>query len=102
MAETRLSIRVDLKSGNRIGPGKIALLEAIRETGSVSAAARKVGTSYRHAWRLIEQINAALDSPAVVPITGGRQGGGAVVAPSLCMPGLIRRATLRAVNLPTN
>jgi molybdate transport system regulatory protein len=43
MAATRLSIRLDLASGDRIGPGKIALLEAIRSTGSISAAARLLG-----------------------------------------------------------
>jgi molybdate transport system regulatory protein len=45
MTDTRLSMRLDLTSGNRIGPGKIALLEAIRSTGSISAAARRVGMS---------------------------------------------------------
>lgn len=81
MADTRLSIRLTLTSGDRIGPGKVALLEAIRETGSISAAARKIGMSYRRAWLLVEQINAALQKPAVTSITGGRQGGGAVVTP---------------------
>jgi molybdate transport system regulatory protein len=81
MTETRLSIRLDLVSGDRIGPGKIALLEAIRDTGSISAGARKVGMSYRRAWLLVEEINAALQEPAVTSVTGGRQGGGAVVTP---------------------
>ncbi len=81
MTETRLSIRLDLVSGDRIGPGKIALLEAIRDTGSISGGARKVGMSYRRAWLLVEQINAALQEPAVTGVTGGRQGGGAVVTP---------------------
>jgi molybdate transport system regulatory protein len=76
---TRLSIRLDLTSGDKIGPGKIELLEAIRETGSISAGARKVGMSYRRAWLLVEEINAALQEPAVTSVTGGRQGGGAVV-----------------------
>jgi molybdate transport system regulatory protein len=79
MTETRLSIRLDLTSGDRIGPGKITLLEAIRDTGSISAGARKIGMSYRRAWLLVEEINAALQEPAVASITGGRQGGGAVV-----------------------
>ena len=57
MPDTRLSIRLDLTSGDRIGPGKIALLEAIRATGSISAAARKIGMSYRRAWLLVEQIH---------------------------------------------
>ena len=81
MSETRLSIRLDLITGDKIGPGKIELLEAIRETGSISAGARKVGMSYRRAWLLVEQINTALQEPAVTGVTGGRQGGGAVVTP---------------------
>jgi molybdate transport system regulatory protein len=81
MTETRLSIRIDLKSGDRIGPGKIALLEAIRDTGSISAGARKIGMSYRRAWLLVEQINAALEQPGVASSMGGRQGGGAVLTP---------------------
>lgn len=81
MADTRLSIRLDLSSGDRIGPGKIALLEAIKTTGSISAAARQLEMSYRRAWLLVEQINAALEQPAVASSAGGRQGGGAVVTP---------------------
>jgi molybdate transport system regulatory protein len=78
----RLSIRLDLSSGDRIGPGKIVLLEAIRDTGSISAGARQVGMSYRRAWLLVEQINAALREPAVTGVTGGRRGGGALVTPA--------------------
>ncbi len=76
-----LSIRLDLTFGDRIGPGKIALLESIRDTGSISAGARKVGMSYRRAWLLVEQINAALKEPAVTGVSGGRRGGGAAVTP---------------------
>jgi molybdate transport system regulatory protein len=82
MPDTRLSIRLDLTSGDRIGPGKIALLEAIRATGSISAAARKIGMSYRRAWLLVEQINDSLQQPAVTAATGGRQGGGAALTRS--------------------
>jgi molybdate transport system regulatory protein len=56
VASIRLSIRMDLASGQRIGPGKVALLEAIRSTGSISAASRRVGMSYRRAWLLVEEI----------------------------------------------
>jgi molybdate transport system regulatory protein len=80
--DTRLSIRLDLTSGDRIGPGKIALLEAIKATGSISAAARDLGMSYRRAWLLVEQLNNALAEPAVAAATGGRQGGGAVLTAS--------------------
>jgi molybdate transport system regulatory protein len=82
MAGTRLSIRIDLENGNRIGPGKIALLEAIRTTGSISAAARALRMSYRRAWLLVEEVNHALREPAVAAETGGRSGGGAVVTPA--------------------
>jgi molybdate transport system regulatory protein len=82
MADTRLSIRLDLGSGDRIGPGKIALLESIRATGSISAAARSLNMSYRRAWLLVEEINAALEDPAVASTAGGRQGGGATLTPN--------------------
>jgi molybdate transport system regulatory protein len=81
MAGPRLSIRIDLASGKRIGPGKIALLEAIRSTGSISAGARALGMSYRRAWLLVEEINNALREPAVTAETGGRSGGGAALTP---------------------
>src|SRR6201997_5038797 len=82
MAGTRLSIRIDLENGERIGPGKIALLEAIRATGSISAAARALKLSHPPAWVLVEEINHALREPAVAAETGGRRGGGAVVTPA--------------------
>lgn len=81
MAATRLSIRIDLAGGSRIGPGKISLLEAIRTAGSISAAARTLGMSYRRAWLLVEEINGALREPAVAAATGGRHGGGAALTP---------------------
>ena len=81
MTDARLSMRLDLASGERIGPGKIALLEAIRSTGSISAAARQLGMSYRRAWLLVEEVNGALRKPAVASAAGGRQGGGANVTP---------------------
>jgi molybdate transport system regulatory protein len=74
-----LSIRVDLASGLRIGPGKIALLEAIRSTGSISAAARSLGMSYRRAWLLVEEVNTGPRDPAVTTESGGRHGGGATL-----------------------
>jgi molybdate transport system regulatory protein len=82
MTGTRLSIRIDLENGNRIGPGKIALLEAIRSTGSISAAARALDMSYRRAWLLVEEVNNALREPAVAAETGGKRGGGAMVTPA--------------------
>jgi len=82
VADAQLSIRLDLPNGDRIGPGKIALLEAIRSEGSISAAARRLGMPYRRAWVLVEQINEALRQPAVATVIGGEHGGGAVVTPA--------------------
>jgi len=81
MTGPHLSIRIDLASGDRIGPGKIALLEAIRSTGSISAGARALGMSYRQAWLLVEEVNHALREPAVRAQMGGRSGGGASLTP---------------------
>jgi molybdate transport system regulatory protein len=65
----------------RLGRGKIALLEHIRETGSISAAGRAMDMSYRRAWLLVSALNAMFGEEAVTSQRGGRQGGGAVVTP---------------------
>jgi len=74
-------LRIHRDDAIAIGPGKIDLLEAVAEAGSISAAARQLGMSYRRAWLLIDQINSALVSPAVQTATGGAHGGGAVLTP---------------------
>jgi molybdate transport system regulatory protein len=81
MAETQVSIRIDLETGGRIGPGKIALLEAIRETGSITAAAQSMQMSYRRAWLLVDELNKLLSEPVVTTATGGAMGGGTTVTP---------------------
>lgn len=73
----RLSIRIDLGPDNRLGPGKVQLLEMIAEHGSISAAGRALGMSYRRAWMLVEAINAGFGQPVVEAQIGGRSGGGA-------------------------
>lgn len=75
----RVTIRLDLPSGARIGHGKVALLEAIAREGSIAAAARAIGMSYPRAWALVREVDAALGIPAVARAPGGRQGGGATV-----------------------
>jgi molybdate transport system regulatory protein len=82
MNDTRLSIRLEFTGGNRIGPGKIAVLEAIRDTGSISEAARHLGMSYRRAWMLVDQINETLREPAVSTRQGGQRGGWTVLTPT--------------------
>jgi molybdate transport system regulatory protein len=62
-----------------MGPGKARLIALIDSTGSISAAARKMGMSYRRAWQLVEAINASFNRPVVVTAVGGKRGGGAAV-----------------------
>ncbi|MGE0340544.1 MAG: winged helix-turn-helix domain-containing protein [Xanthobacteraceae bacterium] len=76
-SERPIFIRFDLESGPRIGPGKIAILEAIASTGSISAAARQMGMSYRKAWLLIDAFNNTFSEPVISTETGGDHGGGA-------------------------
>ncbi|MFF9551274.1 winged helix-turn-helix domain-containing protein [Methylobacterium fujisawaense] len=73
----RLSIRIDLAPGIRIGPGKVQLLEMIAEHGSISAAGRALGMSYRRAWMLVEEMNKGFDQSVVEAQIGGKAGGGA-------------------------
>jgi molybdate transport system regulatory protein len=75
----RLSIRVELTGGARIGPGKAALLEAIERMGSISAAGRDLGMSYRRAWALVEDLNQSLGLAVVAASAGGAGGGGATL-----------------------
>lgn len=78
---TRLTIRIDFAEGERLGPGKVALLEAIDVTGTITAAAKSLGMSYRRAWLLIEETNALFRSAAVETAHGGMRGGGAQLTP---------------------
>src|SRR3546814_19521702 len=70
-------IRILLGSAIAIGPGKAALLDAIAETGSIAAAGRRMGMSYRRAWLLVKTMNACFREPLVDATKGGAQGGGA-------------------------
>lgn len=74
---TRLTIRLDFDESRRLGPGKIALLESIAATGSISAAGRAHQMSYRKAWLLVEEMNRMFASPLVAARPGGAKGGGA-------------------------
>ncbi|WP_349435999.1 winged helix-turn-helix domain-containing protein [Pararhizobium sp. A13] len=74
-------LRIDFPHAERLGRGKIALLEHIRETGSISAAGRAMDMSYRRAWLLVSALNGMFKQDAVLSQRGGKQGGGAVVTP---------------------
>lgn len=80
MARLRLGIYLE-DDGPKLGRGKIGLLRAIRERGSISAAARSMGMAYRHAWVMIDELNRCFAKPVVVSSMGGPRGGGATLTP---------------------
>jgi molybdate transport system regulatory protein len=96
-ATDRLSIRLDLASGARIGPGKVAVLEEIGRSGSISAAGRALRMSYRRTWQLVEDLNRSLGTPVVETAAGGSGGGGAV----LTTAGMAIITRYRAIELDT-
>jgi molybdate transport system regulatory protein len=65
-----------------IGPGKVALLEAIEQTGSITSSAKRLGMSYRRAWLLVDETNRCLVRPAVQTAAGGQRGGGTSLTPT--------------------
>ena len=79
--KTSLFIRIQFPGGNRFGPGKADLLEAIERTGSISEAARSMRMSYRRAWLLVDSSNRLFRRPVVTAGPGGRSGGGASLTP---------------------
>ena len=74
---TSLNIQIVLGKSDRIGPGKIRLLELIGEKGSISEAARSMNMSYRRAWLLIDSINTMFEEPVITTQIGGYGRGGA-------------------------
>jgi molybdate transport system regulatory protein len=84
MVKPRAQFNLRVLKGNikTIGPGKIALLEAIRDTGSISGAARKLRMSYRRAWMLVDDLNRRLSKAVVEATPGGRLGGGTTLSPT--------------------
>ena len=76
MTSPRLRLRIAFDAVV-FGPGKAELLGHIRDTGSISAAGRAMGMSYKRAWSLVEEMNAAFRAPLVASARGGAGGGGA-------------------------
>jgi molybdate transport system regulatory protein len=76
-----MSLRIYLDPEGRIGPGKIELLEKIAALGSISAAGRAMGMSYRRAWELVEETNRIFGKPVAMRQIGGKHGGGATLTP---------------------
>jgi molybdate transport system regulatory protein len=76
MASPVVRFRIDFAEHSSIGPGKISLLEAVRDSGSLSQGARNIGMSYRRAWLLMESLRRCFREPVTVASTGGKDGGG--------------------------
>ena len=73
----RLILSVELDSETRIGAGDISLLELVETTGSISAAARAHGITFRRAWTVLDELNRMFKTPVIATRCGGLDGGGA-------------------------
>lgn len=80
-ATSMASLRLHFRNGQRLGPGKVELLERIAQTRSISGAARAMGLSYRQAWLLVDDMNRLFAEPVVTTCPGRSQGvaGGAAL-----------------------
>lgn len=78
----RIKLRLEYDSPLILGPGKAELLARIGRLGSISAAAREMGMSYKRAWTLVEEMNTAFADPVIDSARGGAGGGGATVTPT--------------------
>jgi molybdate transport system regulatory protein len=76
-----IGLRIELGEATRLGPGKIRLLELISELGSISAAGRAMGMSYRRAWILTSSLNEAFREPVIATQPGGRADQRAAITP---------------------
>jgi len=70
-------LRVMRRREIALGPGRVDLLEFIGKTGSLRAAAKKMGMSYMRAWTLVKYTNRCFEKPLVEVVRGGKTGGGA-------------------------
>jgi molybdate transport system regulatory protein len=75
----KLKVRIDFDDEHAVGPGKIALLERMRDCGSLSQAARELDMSYRRAWQLLDSLNTSFNEPVIVTSIGGKGGGGSEI-----------------------
>jgi len=83
MSDGDLSATLTLRRGAlaRVGLERVAMVEAVAELGSISAAAKKLGLSYKGAWDVVQALNNLFDTPLIEAAPGGRSGGAAVVTP---------------------
>src|SRR5262245_52029754 len=83
MIKPSVRLRIDFDSGRALGPGKVGLLEAVRRTGSLTAAAADCGMSYKRAWVLLRSVNELFGAPLAEMAKGGRGGGGGATVTAL-------------------
>ncbi|MBU3821649.1 LysR family transcriptional regulator [Flavobacteriaceae bacterium XHP0103] len=75
----KIKSRIWIESENNVllGEGRVHLLKAINETGSLSKAAKSINISYKKAWSLLDSINKSAKKPVTINSIGGKGGGGA-------------------------
>jgi len=80
---TSLSVSVSMKRGlsPRVSLERVALIEAVEELGSITAAAKRLGLSYKGAWDIVQALNNLFEAPLIAAASGGKSGGAAVVTP---------------------
>ncbi|TCL73029.1 winged helix-turn-helix domain-containing protein [Rhizobium sp. BK251] len=78
-SDLRPVLRISFPGEDRLGRGKMELLEHIKDTGSISAAGRAMDMSYRRAWMLVSEMNRMFQEPVVESQRGGQKGGGAAL-----------------------
>jgi molybdate transport system regulatory protein len=79
--EAGVKLRLVLAPGIAFGPGKAEILKGVKETGSITAAGRRLGMSYKRAWLLVNIMNHDFSGPLVKASKGGQSGGGAALTP---------------------
>lgn len=79
--DVRFRLRMTKGADIAVGPGKVDLLEAIAAAGSITAAAKQLGMSYRRAWLLVDTMNRCFRRPVVDAEAGGQRGGGTALTP---------------------
>jgi molybdate transport system regulatory protein len=101
MSDSKIHISVVLGNGAILGPRKIALLEAVEASGSITAAARSLHVSYRYAWQQIRSINDMFVESAVITVVGGTERGGAKLSDIGKRVVMIYRAAQRQAHTAT-
>lgn len=81
--EYKVKSRIWVEVDNKVlmGEGRVRLLKAIGETGSLSKAAKSLKMSYKKAWTLMSAVNKSAKEPVFISATGGKDGGGATLTP---------------------